>query len=82
MTKQELLEYAKKRYPKGSFYKEVGYKSFEIAESKGYFDFSGIGIFCGFGYVYSFNEKIWAQNCDQNGNIIPYIETETTIELW
>lgn len=82
MTKKESLEYAKKRYPLDSYYicpwKNNVFKSkndfriSDIEENRDVFEYSS----------YAFYKGVWAENCDQNGNIIPYIETEKTLELW
>lgn len=82
MKISELKKYAEKRYPENSYYKEVAYKQFQVGRALHVFQSDNKGIYCGFGYLYTFKDKIWAENCDENGNVIPYLETEKVMELW
>ena len=80
MTQKQKLEYAKKRYPIGSYYfcpyngrvYEVKYSP-RIHES--------VNVDGGKGYLYHSQKRKWAENCDKYGKIIPYVENKI-IELW
>lgn len=81
MIEQELLKYAKKRYPLGSYY----VSNWESKVSKVTSDFlysEAENSIHESGKNYVFYKNKWAENCDKNGNIIPYVETEKIIELW